>query len=212
MTGSQNGATPIRELGEVFEVQPWLDYRAVLPADEYREPYLLSLLNDDSFAHAPEGSPLPWVPLHAWRALGQMRSLALIDPVLRLAEDDAYIHAYSDFEKLSAELGEPAIDPLVAILADQTRSVCSRTLSAVGLGAIGRTAAGATRSRIIEELMDQIRNHAADGWINGAAAGALIAMQEHAVGPELLRMYKQGHIQGFVRKDDLIGFFGPLPG
>lgn len=211
MTSRQTGVTSIRELGEVFDVQPWLDYRAVLSADEYRESYLLSLLNDESFAHAPEGSPLPWVPLHAWRALGQMRSLALIDPVLRLAEDDAYIHAYSDFEKLSAEIGEPAIDPLIAILTDQTRSVCSRTLSAVGLGAIGRSAAGATRTRIIEALMDQIRNHATDGWVNGAATGALIAMQEQAVGPEVLRMYKQGQIQGSVRKDDLIAFFGPLP-
>jgi hypothetical protein len=183
----------------------------VLPADEYRESYLLSLLDDDSFADAPDRSPLAWVPLHAWRALGQMRSLALIDPVLRLAEDDAYIHAYSDFEKLSAELGEPAIDPLVAILADQARSVCSRTLAATGLGAIGRAAAGKTRTGIVEALMTQIRNHPADGWVNGASAGALINMQEHGVGPEVLGLYKQGHIQGFVRKDDLIGFFGPLP-
>jgi hypothetical protein len=202
---------PIRELGQDFSVDDWQDYRSRLPAEELDEAYLLELLSDDSLADAPPDSPLPWTPLHAWRALAQLHALSVIEPVMRRAEGSDYPQAYDDFAKLSAEIGESAIEPLRVILADRSRSELHRMMAAKGLGGIGRNAAGAIRAGISTSLLDQIRNNRSDGWINGVAAAALIAMDERAAGPEVLRMYQEGRIQGAIQRDELTRYFGPLP-
>jgi hypothetical protein len=207
---TEHGAVSIRSLGADDSVDRWRDYRSILPPQEYDESYLLDLVND-TFAAAPADGPLIWVPLHAWRALGQMGSRSVLEPVLRLAEGDDYPHAYDDFAQLSALIGEPAIDPLIAILRDRSRSELHRTLAAKGLGAIGRGSTGETRRAIVESLMNQMRNQPQDGWVNGAAAAALIAMDERSVGPEVLKMYKEGRIQGVVEEAEVTGHFGPLP-
>lgn len=209
---AQHRTIPIRELGEDFSIDDWKDYRSILPAEELDEAYLLARLGDESPGDVPEDSPLPWVPMHAWRALAQLHAPSVIEPVMRRADDPDYGQAYTDFTKLSAEIGEPAIAPLQAILADRSRPEPHRILAAKGLGGIGRRAMGATRAAIVASLLDQIRNNPGDGWINGTAVAALIAMDERAAGPEVLRMYKEGRIQGGIRGEELTSYFGPLPG
>jgi HEAT repeat protein len=208
MPSSKTEKVPIREIGEVYTTDEWKDYQEILPQEEYDEAFLLNTLTDNNLLEAPEESPLPWVPLHAWRALGQMRSLTAIEPVLRLAEGSVQ-QAYNDFANLSACIGDKAIEPLVAILNDDTRSEITRSLAAEGLGAIGRSSSGPARARIVESLMDQIRqNDGSDGWVNGAAAEALMMMEERSVGPEVLKMYDEGRIQiGMVRSAELTRFF-----
>ena len=36
-------------------------------------------------------------------------------------------------------------------------------------------------------------------------------MDERSVGPEVLKMYKEGRIQGVVEQADVTAYFGPLP-
>jgi HEAT repeat protein len=209
---AQRRTIPIRELGQDFSVHDWKDYRSVLPPEELDEAYLLALLSDESFNDEPTESPLPWVPLHAWRALAQLHATSAIEPMVRIASSPDDSHAYGDFTKFSAEIGESAIAPLQAILADRSRPELQRTVAAKGLGGIGCQATGATRAGIVESLMDQIRNNPGDGWINGTAVAALVAMDERTVGPEVLQMYKEGRIQGGgIRGAEITGYFGPLP-
>ena len=195
------------ELGENYSSEEWINYQRVLPAEEYEEAHLLKVLTND-FDSSPDTSPLLWAPLHACRALAQMHALSVIDPMLRLAENDYYPQASEEFARISSEIGDVAIEPIAAFLSDHARSEKSRTLAAQGLGAIGRSSTGATRERIIESLMNQIRINAKDGWVNGAAASALITMEASAAGPEVLRMYKEGRIQGFIRGEELTQYFG----
>ena len=176
MPSTTHRRIPIRELGEEDSTASWKNYGAVLPPDEYDEAYLLSLLCDPSFAEEPK--PLSWVPLHAWRALAQLHSMAAIEPTLRLAEGDSYQQAYDDFEQLSAEIGEAAITPLTTILTDRLRPRVSRILAAQGLGAIARSASGATRANIVETLREQTRNIRDAAAVNNAAAHALLAIGE----------------------------------
>ena len=209
---AQHRTIPIREIGEDFSIHDWKDYRSILPAEELDEAYLLARVDDHVSDDVPEDSPLPWVPMHAWRALAQLHAPSVIEPVMRRAEGPDDQQAYTDFSKLSAEIGEPAIAPLQAILADRSRPESYRTLAAMGLGGVGRQATGATRAGIVESLLDQIRNNPGDGWINGTAVASLIAMDERAAGPEVLRMLKEGRIQGGAGGDHVItNYFGPVP-
>jgi len=110
------------------------------------------------------------------RCRGADARLARARPAARAVGDRAgdaagrrprdYGQAYTDFTKLSAEIGEPAIAPLQAILADRSRPEPHRILAAKGLGGIGRRATGATRAAIVASLLHQIRHNPADGWIN----------------------------------------------
>jgi hypothetical protein len=207
MAAASSPRTPIREIGDNQSVHRWTTYKDVLPAEEYDEAFLLRMLNDESVREVEEG-PLVWVPFHAWRALGQLGSLAVIEPLLTLADNDFYQQAYNDFARVAADIGEPAVEPLVAILADRSRPETSRTLAAQALGEIGRTATGSVRALIVDALMTQLRQNPSDGWINGMAAAALMAMEERSVGPEVLKMFDEGRIQGVVRQDELSEFFG----
>lgn len=176
MPSTSHHRIPIWELGEDYSISDWKNYGEILPPEEFNEEYLLNLLCDPSLADAP-GS-LPWVPLHAWRALAQLRRVSAIEPTLRLADDDGYQQAYNDFEQLSAEIGEPAIGPLTAILADRARSEISRTLAVQGLGAIARSAAGTTRADVMETVKSQTRDLTDLPAVNSAAAEALLALHQ----------------------------------
>lgn len=212
MSSSSGRRVPIREIGADFSDE-WPEYASALPPEEYDEAFLLGLLNDERFFDAPEGSALVWVPMHAWRALAQMRSLEVIDPVLRLAGSSFYTDAYRDFPRISALLGERAIEPLTAILGDRARPETDRKLAADGLGAIARDSSGPQRARIVDALMSQIRRDPCDGGVNAIAAEALMVMEERSVGPELLRMRDEGRLDlGLGLSQQLTEFFGEGPG
>jgi len=207
MSSPERPRSSIRSLGADWLTSGWLDYRAVLPPEEYDEAMLLRLLADESFFDAPEGSALLWVPLHAWRALAQMGSLAVLEPTLRLAESGYVDAAYRDFPEICARIGVPAVEALVAIFRDHGRSESDRGLAADGLGAIAPSAPAPTRARIVSVLMDQIRTHPDEDNVNAIAAEALIAMEERSVAPELLRLYEEGHFGFRVRLSEAIALF-----
>jgi hypothetical protein len=73
---------------------------------------------------------------------------------------------------------------------------------------IGRSSSGPSRAHIVGALMNQIRQNASEGWVNGAAAEALATMDERSVGPELRALYAEGRIQnGVVRGAELLAWF-----
>lgn len=116
--------------------------------------------------------------------------MAVIERLLRLRDEcPEYPAAHSDFARVSTEIGDDAIGPLVTVLADQTRSEGSRWRAAIGLGAIGRSATGEAYRTILEALMDCVRcSGSTDDWVSHFAAEELMAMDARAVRPELLRL------------------------
>lgn len=61
------------ELGEANQNRDWQDYLKY-GFDETDVPALLELVADDELNHADAESKDIWVPLHAWRTLGQIGS------------------------------------------------------------------------------------------------------------------------------------------
>ena len=62
------------ELGEADRRRGWHDYLQY-EFDQSDVPALLELVADDALNHANVKSKEVWVPLHAWRALGQIGSV-----------------------------------------------------------------------------------------------------------------------------------------
>lgn len=65
--------TILFQLGPVTDHHEWLDYLQY-GFDVADVPELLRLVSDESLHGADSNSSEVWVPLHAWRALGQLRS------------------------------------------------------------------------------------------------------------------------------------------
>src|ERR1700683_258552 len=47
-------------------------------------PDLIRMATDERLNNAPGSSKLVWAPVHAWRALGQLRAVEAFEPLLKL--------------------------------------------------------------------------------------------------------------------------------
>lgn len=83
MTNS-NYAGPVSQLltlGECRVGRDWRDYGA-LGIGREQVPDLSRMVEDDELNEADWESPEAWAPVHAWRALGQLRAGAAVDALL----------------------------------------------------------------------------------------------------------------------------------
>lgn len=113
-------------LGEEPAFRTWRDYRDLgLTQDDM--PILLDIMVDPELHNAdPEGVEI-WAPLHAWRALAQMRIPSMIDPYLELLDRELeYSWLGNDIVQIGVLLGPPIVPKLLAFLADSKRDIHSR--------------------------------------------------------------------------------------
>lgn len=114
-------APPVNQLLTLGEkparLTPWLDYRALGlgPADI---PALIHMAtNDDLLFHTKDTDPRVFAPVHAWRALGELRAAEAADPLMALNRtlhgDDWYT---SDLPQVFALIGKPALPVAVEVL------------------------------------------------------------------------------------------------
>lgn len=72
------GAEPARR-------RVWPDYRH-LKLEPRHVPALVRMATDPALHAAEERDPAGWAPIHAWRALAQLRADAAVEPLLKLLE------------------------------------------------------------------------------------------------------------------------------
>jgi hypothetical protein len=100
-------------------------------------------------------------PIHAWRALGQLRAVEAVELLLnvqnRLDElgDDWYLEEFHDVFGL---IGPPAVDALSEYLADRNNREFPRVSTANGLCEIGKRHPE-TRAHIVGVLTEQLAKH-----------------------------------------------------
>ncbi|MBF0342023.1 MAG: SEC-C domain-containing protein, partial [Magnetococcales bacterium] len=117
----------------------WFDYLGIgLTTDHIS--ILIHMATDQELHQADQDSLDVWAPLHAWRALGQLRAEDAVVPLLQLLEDqegDYDDWLLDDLPMVFGMIGQPAIAPVVQMLGTDIPAAC-RTLIANALGEIGR--------------------------------------------------------------------------
>lgn len=106
--------------------KPWPDYLKLGLSREH-VPELIQMATDSDLHTAPAKSVKVWAPLHAWRALAQLRAVEAIQPLLLLAqlrEDDDWLN--NDLPRIFGLIGPAAIPALEAFLEDEDVSEISR--------------------------------------------------------------------------------------
>ena len=110
----------LKKLDEVGRQEKWQDYLQ-LGFNEDDVAGLIDIINKDI---------KDWPALHAWRALGQIKSLKAVDPLLslfgELCDDD---WALPEMSKVMGMIGEPALEPLLKYTKDKRRKEFARVMA-----------------------------------------------------------------------------------
>src|SRR5579864_3627741 len=154
--------------GDARNFSKWPDYTALgLTADHV--PELLRMVSDPALNEASENSVEVWAPVHALRALSQIRSDSAIEPLIPLldkVDDDDWL--FEDLPVVFAALGPAAVAPLSAYLNDTIHSSFARVI--VAADALSRIAQKypETRPRVVEQITEELaRPDQQDAAING---------------------------------------------
>jgi len=121
------------QLGAAKDHRNWLDYLQY-GFDEGDVAELVQLAGDEALNNAASDSDAAWVPLHAWRTLGQLKSPEAVAPLIALFEylrDDDW--ALGELGTVVGMAGEAAIDPLAAYVKDRERDEFARAMAFDGL-------------------------------------------------------------------------------
>lgn len=164
----------------VTPIQEWVDYASLglTPADI---PQLIQMATDPELYEAELDSIEGWAPVHAWRALAQLRAGVAVEPLLqayeRFGEQDGWWEWFSDeLPDVFTMMGEAAIPGIRNYVSYQTQSAerVSAQLTAIGgLEKIGK-ANPELQPQCIEICTTEL-THASehDPEVNGFLVGVL---------------------------------------
>jgi hypothetical protein len=120
---------------------------------------LIRMSLDPALNHAEYPDPRVWAPVHAWRALGQLRAEAAAEPLTALFHELLDLDDWLDEEMpaMYAQIGPAAVPPLVRYVEDRSRPVWARVTAAACLTAVAqahpdtREACVAALVRVLDE-------------------------------------------------------------
>jgi hypothetical protein len=173
-------AVPVRRLlfiGETRNYDPaeWPDYAAKFGLGREHIDELIRLACDAALNWGDPDSPEVWAPLHAWRALGQLRAEVSVAPLLaflKTAEDDEAVG--QEFPIVFAMIGPAAIPHIAGFIFDRSNPTLRVATAIEGLKEIAERHPEC-RAECVGILARTLERHSyTDRSINGFAVSALI--------------------------------------
>jgi hypothetical protein len=135
-------AEPVSQLltlGDCRGSQDWPDYLA-LGIGPAQIPDLIRMVEDDELNWADSESLEVWAPVHAWRALGQLRAEAAVGPLLGLLwRIDEYNDDWvgEEIPEVLGMIGPVAVPKLADYLAAPLEGLWARVAAAHALAEVG---------------------------------------------------------------------------
>jgi hypothetical protein len=174
---------PVRQLltiGEPNNYDPaeWPDYAAEFGIRHEQVGALIRLACDHALQHGESDSSDVWAPMHAWRALGQLRAEAAVAPLLALVKmiewDEA---ADQELPVVFGMIGPAAIPYIAAFLTNPENSESPVATAISGLTEIAARHAD-RRGECIDILVQTLEpREDTNRTINGFAISALIDLR-----------------------------------
>lgn len=182
-------------LGEApARAEEWPEYPA-LGLEPEHVPELIRMAVDPRLHHASGDAPEVWAPIHAWRALGQLRAEAAIEPLSRL------LHEQTESDWVSEELprvfgmiGPAAVPALARYLANPGRSYESRVLAGDCLVRIGQDHPSA-RDQVVAVHLDQLESFERNPRLfNAMLIADLLDLRATEAAPLIERIYAEDQV------------------
>ncbi len=192
-------------LGDLQESQnQWPDYSEYGIGAEHI--FDLIQLATDSELHGADSESLEvWAPIHAWRALGQLRAEEAIAPLLNLfheLEEDGWGDwVGEELPRVFGLIGSAAIPALTAYLADTSRGISPRISAAQALFNIAMSQAEAQEACIaaFTHQLEAFRKN--DRELNGFLIWYLMDLKAIETAPLMQRAYAAGRVDKMIVGD-----------
>jgi HEAT repeat protein len=201
-----NYAPPVLELlslGDPRQHLRQVDYLA-LGLTEAHVPELIRMVQDEDLHWADGESDEVWAPLHAWRALGDLRAEAAIEPLVALLprideyDDDWVMEELPDvFERI----GEAAVPALGIFLADDRYGLWARVAAASSLGQIGQAHPEAREVCIAALNTQLVHFNTMEEELNGFIVSALVDLKAVEAAPVIEQAFEADKVDISVLGD-----------
>lgn len=207
------------ELNSIGDPEQWLDYREMGLGPEHI-PDLIRLAIDREIYLDSSNALEVWGPIHAWRALGQLRAVEAIEPligIMRTWEGDEWVT--DELAQVLPLIGPEVVPAIIAFLLDPGMSDEARGKVLPSLVATCR-AYPEERERCIDAVRQLLERHEANTpGLNGFLVSAALDLKAAELVPLIRQVYEAGNIDVWIaRWDDVVEQFGldadnwpPLP-
>lgn len=186
---------------EVDAVKDWPNYLDLGLTAEHI-PALIRMATDKELNQGDVESTEVWAPIHAGRALGQLRAIEAIEPLLTLStieEDGEWV--IEELPEVFGLIGPQALPTLEAYLADKTHKEWARVNAATGVKAIGINSPD-SRSASVAILTKLLENSTADeSDFNSFLVTDLIDLEAKEAAPVIEQAFKDDHIDLSITGD-----------
>lgn len=187
-------------LGEPDDLVDAYDY-GKLGIGEEQIPELIRLALERDLQWAE--SDTKWAPIHAWRALGQLRAQAAIEPLLDLLRDVDELHddwVGEDLPQVYGRIGPVAIPALVAYMADRSHGEWARVAANSALGAIAKRHPEA-RDEVVGVLMRALEHFDEEEYLSTWLMYELVYLHAVEAAPLIERAFAARAIDEGVMGD-----------
>ncbi|MDU9047671.1 MAG: DUF1186 domain-containing protein [Candidatus Electrothrix sp. Rat3] len=169
------------------------DYRE-LGVSQEDVPELIRMSTDEELDQADSESDEVWAPVHAWRALGQLRAAEAVPPLLehlcRINEGDDW--AGTELPDVFAMIGDAAIPGLKGYLADKQKSLQVRMVVTEALAKVG-IKKPETRDACVAVLEKELARFSEnDPELNGSLIWSLLDLHAVEALPTMEVAYQKG--------------------
>jgi len=173
---------PVRDLIELGKFKDpyalWPDYEELYGVGHQHVAALIEIIRDHATYEVEAESSAFWAPVHAWRALGQLRAEAAVEPLLGLLKasggDD-----YADHELpvVFGMIGSGALAPVGAFVLDSKNATWVVATAIAGLREIGKLCPDC-RGACVDVLRRKLQpSQLSDATANGFAVWALLDLE-----------------------------------
>lgn len=165
---------------------------------------LLRMVADGGLHNASGKSNLVWAPVHAWRALAQLKAESAIEPLLGLLQridehDDDWVS--TEVPRVLGELGHAALEPVTDYLADPAHNEWARVAAAKAVAEIGGRH-GELWAVCVARLSAQLEKFAEQSeMLNAFLVSSLLDLKAVEALPVMSRAFAGGHVDESVAGD-----------
>ena len=193
------------QFGDPRRQSQWLDYISLGIGPEHI-PDLIRMVVDEDLRWSDSESKEVWANLHAWRALGQLRAEAAIEPLVGILEwidEDQDDWVDGDVPEVLGLIGPAALPALTLYLEQDGHPLYARAAAARGIARI-TAHHPEVRMSCLTVLSRQLQRQPrleADFELNGFIVGDLVDLEAVEVAPAIERAFAAGWVEEFVQGD-----------
>ncbi len=175
---------PVSKLLDYGQASPgdWPDYLSLGFTAEHI-PDLIHLATDPNLLIIDSDDADKWAPIHAWRALGQLRAESAIEPIIALWDIDPQLDAdlddwtHEELPEVFALIGPAAVPALFAYLAEVDKETFARVSAMTALKSIAEKYPENWAAIVAPLILELARPEQDDDIVNAFIISALVDLK-----------------------------------